>query len=241
MIAETASPTFTQIHGWGAVHLEVAADTWTARARAWENSYAAVLRELPHPGVTPWQGAAANAAARRVDADRRVVGDVADLLGRAASVARSGADGIRAARQMALTKIAAARDAGFDVADDLSIVDMTTPSGAARAQRYTQAVGHARSVWKAADALVAIDNRVAGEIVEAAEGLAEFRFAAASEQEWPNVLLAKYAGLTAPVPEAPNLVYCHPSARPDFWWCEGYEVGGGPYAFGSPFDASGVA
>jgi hypothetical protein len=43
-----------------------------------------------------------------------------------------------------------------------------------------------------------------------------------------------------PVPTGPHLIYCYPSARPDFWWCEGYQVGQGPYAFDSPMDLSGV-
>jgi hypothetical protein len=133
-----------------------------------------------------------------------------------------------------LQKIAAARGAGFDVEDDLSIGDVTT-------SRQAAAEMHARSIWRAADALVAVDDKVARGITEVAKGLQDLWFPPMPEEEFGRVLLADYAGLAAPVPEAPHLVYCHPSARPDFWWCEGYDVGGGPYAFDSPFDASGVA
>jgi hypothetical protein len=116
-----------------------------------------------------------------------------------------------------------------------------TPRSLVPEERRALAERHARSVWSAVDALVATDRRVARNITEAAKGLQDLWFPPMAERAWERVLLADYAGLAGPVPEAPHLVYCHPSARPDFWWCEGYDVGSGPYAFGSPFDASGVA
>jgi len=229
-----ALPTLNQIHGWSVGHLDAAADAWTARACAWEHSYITVAGEIWHTGDTPWRGAAADAAAQRIVADRRVVICAVDLLSDAAETARVGATEIRTARQVALQKIAAARGAGFDVEDDLSIGDVTT-------SRQAAAETHARSIWRAAGALVAVDDKVARRITGAAKGLQDLWFPPMPERDFGRVLLADYAGLAGPVPEAPHLVYCHPSARPDFWWCEGYDVGGGPYAFDSPFDASGVA
>lgn len=44
-----------------------------------------------------------------------------------------------------------------------------------------------------------------------------------------------------PPPDGSHLIYCYPSGDPNFWWCEGYEIGKGPYAFDSPLDLSGVA
>lgn len=233
-----AFPTLAQIRGWSASHLDAAADAWTARARGWESSYAVVAGQIWRPGDTPWQGAAADAAAQRVVADRRVVLGAADLLGSAAEAARAGGVEIRAARDVALQRVAAARRAQFDVQDDLSIVDVTPSS---RGERRAVAERHARGIWNAADALVAADSRVARTITEVAKELQELWFVPMSDRDWEHDLLADYAGLVGPLSEAPHLVYCHPSARPDFWWCEGYDVGGGPYAFGSPFDASGVA
>jgi hypothetical protein len=229
-----ALPTLTQIHGWSVRHLDAAADAWTARAQAWERSYVMVAGEIWHPGGTPWRGAAADAAAQRVVADRRVVIGAVDLLTDAAETARVGATEIRAAKQVALEKIAAASGAGFDVDDDLSIGDVTM-------SRRVDAEMHARSIWRAAGALVAVDGKVARGITEAAKGLQDLWFPAGDAGEWPQTLLAGYDLLTEPFPAAPHLIYCYPSARPDFWWCEGFGIEGGPYGFDSPFDLSGVA
>jgi hypothetical protein len=229
----TALPTLTQIHGWSVGHLDAAADAWVARAQAWERSYVTVAGQIWHPGGTPWRGAAADAAAQRVVADRRVVIGAVDVLSNAAETARNGATDIRAARHAALQKIAAAQAAGFDVADDLSI--------GVTSQREADAEMHARHIWKAAGALAAVDDKVARSIAEAAKGLQDLWFPASEAGEWPQTLLAGYDGLSAPFPAAPHLIYCYPSARPDFWWCEGFGIGGGPYGFDSPWDLSGVA
>ena len=229
-----ALPTLTQIRGWSVGHLDAAADAWTARARAWERSYVTVAGVIWQPGGTPWRGAAADAAVQRVVADRRVVIGAVDLLTDAAETARVGATEIRDARQVVLQKIAAARGAGFDVEDDLSIGGVTT-------SRQADAEMHARSIWRAADALVAVDDKVARGITDAGKGLQDLWFPAADDDEWPQTLLAGYDGLREPFPAAPHLIYCYPSARPDFWWCEGFGIGGGPYGFDSPWDLSGVA
>ena len=234
-------PTLAQIRGWMAEHLDTAADAWTTRARIWENSYTAVLHGVSAPGGTSWHGAAADAAARRISADRRVVLGAADLLNDAAAVARTGAGEIRAARQVAIGRITTAQAAGFDVEDDLSISDRTSPTRAMRAHREAEAAAHARGVWNAADTLIATDTEVARRIRSAVTVLKDLRFASTSGPELPDTLLAEYGGLLPRLPAAPHLIYCYPSARPDFWWCEGYGLGTGPYGFDSPWDLSGVA
>jgi hypothetical protein len=182
-------------------------------------------------------GTAADAAAQRLDFDQRVVADAADRLKEAAAVARKGAAEIRDTQQGALQRVAHARSAGLEVGDDLSVTYVASPDADLQ---QAQAEAHARSIWRAADTLAATDKKVAREMTAAAAGLQELWFPADQTEDWPQTLLAGYTG-AVPLPEAPNLVYCHPSARPDFWWCEGYDLGSGPYAFGSPFDASGVA
>lgn len=240
MTVSTASPTLSEIHGWDADHLEVAADVWKARAQAWESSYAVIFEQTSRLGETAWQGAAADAAAQRIGADRRVILAAADLLNETAAIARAGAAEIRTAKQIALDKVTAARGAGFDVEDDLSIVDVTASSPTMWQHREAQAMEHARNIWKAADTLVATDASVARRMAEAVNGLGDMTFPTEPGQQWPHVLLADYAGVIGRLPEAPHLIYCYPSARPDFWWCEGYDVGGGPYGFDSPIDVSGV-
>lgn len=240
MAASTTLPTLSQIHGWDVSHLEAAADAWAVRAAAWEGCYSAVFQQTFHPGGTSWQGAAADAAAQRVGADRRVVIGAADLLTTAAAAARAGAVDIRTAKQVALHKIGMARSAGFDVEEDLSIVEVTTPSPATRHQREALAVTHARRVWNSADTLAATDREAARKITQAVEGLGDLTFPTDPDQRWPGAMMADYAGVAGPLPAAPHLIYCYPSARPDFWWCEGYDIGGGPYGFDSPIDVSGV-
>ena len=239
-VAESiALPTLTQLQTWRAEHLEAAADEWTRRADAWETAYSAVLHEVSQPGGTPWDGAAAQAAAQRVTGDRHAVLGGVDSLNSAAAVARSGAADIRIARQVVLDNIRAARRAGFDVEDDLSIVDTTISSPAARG-REVVALSHAESIWRAAEVLVTTDRTVASGLLQAIKGLEALRFPAEADAERPNVVMAGFGGSLSPLPEAPHLIYCYPSARPDFWWCEGYDVGGGPYGFDSPIDVSGV-
>lgn len=241
MADSATSPTLAQIREWDVRHLDAAADAWTARAQSWEQSYDTVLAGVSNPGGTQWRGAAADAATQRVGADRRVVIGAADLLNDAAAVARTGTAEIRTARQVALNAVSAALGAGFDVEDDLSIVDATRPTTAMLAQREAQALAHARAVWSAADTLVTTDQHVARRIAEAANGLRDLRFAPSHDQELPQTLLAAYGGQLGPLPATPHLIYCYPSAGPDPWWCEGFGIGTGSYEFDSPWDLSGVA
>jgi hypothetical protein len=237
----TVVPTLTQVQEWDAGHLDAAADVWTVRAHKWENSYNAVLAGVACPGGTPWHGTAADAAAQRIDADRRAVIGAADRLRDAAAAARAGAEEIRTVRQLALDKVAAARGAGFDVDDDLSIVDPTTSSRASRVGREAAALMHARGVWNAADILVATDDAVARRIATAAIDLQDLRFASGHDTDLPQTLLAGYGEQLPPLPATPHLIYCYPSAGPEPWWCEGHGIGTGSYEFDSPWDLSGVA
>lgn len=234
-----ALPTVSQIETWRAEHLDAAADEWTQRAYAWEWAYSAVVQEVSEPGGTPWDGVAAEAAAQRVTGDRRTVLSAADSLNKAAPIANAGAADIRFARQVVLDTVRAALSAGFDVEDDLTIVDTTTSLSSDR-QREAVALRHAESIWRAAEVLVTTDRTVASSLVEAIKGLESLRFPVEADAEPPNVVMAGFGGSLPPLPAAPHLIYCYPSARPDFWWCEGYDVGGGPYGFDSPIDVSGV-
>lgn len=238
MTHATVLPTLTQIKAWRADHLDTAAEEWSARTQAWERAYDTVLHEVLQPGGTSWDGAAAEAAAQRVTADRRAVLGAADSLNRALTIARSGAADIRSAQQAALDSIRSAGADGFDVEDDLTIVDTTMSPTSARG-REAIAVRHADRIWKAAETLVATDRTVANRLTDAIKALESLQFSAEQRDEASDVMMAGFGG-SLPLPSAPHLIYCYPSARPDFWWCEGYDVGGGPYGFDSPIDVSGV-
>lgn len=79
--------------------------------------------------VSGWDGVdgdAADAAVLRAGSDRRTVLGAVDALRDAASVARSGASVIQAARQLVLGAVNAAEAAGFTVREDLSVTDRQT-------------------------------------------------------------------------------------------------------------------
>jgi hypothetical protein len=173
-----AVPSLSQIHAWNTDLLEAAADHWEARAQTWQNAYDAVYREVPFPGGTLWEGRAAEAALMHAGSDRlRAVG-AADTLHAAAAVARDGASQVSFAKQQAVTAVEAARGQGFEVAQDLSVIDRTSqPSALLRAHRQAQAESHAATIRTAATGLVAADEDVAGRITTAAAGLGNVQYA----------------------------------------------------------------
>lgn len=62
-------PTLSQIRAWSTDHLEAAATHWTQNATVWEDAFTKIHREAQHPGGTPWEGAAAEAAILRTGID----------------------------------------------------------------------------------------------------------------------------------------------------------------------------
>jgi hypothetical protein len=232
-------PTRTQINSWRVDHLDSAAEEWTRRAEAWERAYSAVVREVTQPGGTSWEGAAAQAAAQRVITDRRTVLHAADSLHDVAAIARSGATDIRVAQALAQNRIYSAQRADFSIQEDLSIIDNGLSSTSDR-KREAVAMRHAENIWHAAQALDTTDRTVAKRLIEAIEDLEALQFPTERSADLTNAVMATFTGSLPPLPSAPHLIYCYPSARPDFWWCEGYDVGGGPYGFDSPIDVSGV-
>jgi hypothetical protein len=114
---------------------------------------------------------------------------------------------------------AVTRRAGFDVEDDLTLVD-ATPSSASARKRKAIALHHAESIWRAADGLVATDRTVGRTLSEALKLLEVLRFPE-EPSDAPGIFSAAFGGSSPPLPAAPHLIYCYPSARPDFWWCEG--------------------
>jgi hypothetical protein len=236
-------PSLSEINGWEASHLSAAAEHWAARANAWELAYTTVLDHVTNPIATAWTGAAADAATERIGTDRRTVVAAADALHSASNMARHGADRIVAAKQIALRTIEQAKAMGFDVDEQLTVTDQTVPATpGARGRRLAHARAHAQRVWAAADALAAIDRDVAAGIAAAGSVLKELRFTDQPGADSPSVApFGNQVPGIGPISEGPHLIYCYPSAQPNFWWCEGYDVGGGgPYGFGSPFDVSGV-
>jgi hypothetical protein len=170
-------PNLTQIHGWDTTHLTEAADSWSSAASTWERAFTNVHQAALAPGGTSWEGAAATAALTRTTGDRAKVLQAVDNLHHAADVARTGATEIAGARQRTLNAIAAARNAGFTVSDDLTVADTRTQTSTAdHLVRQNQARTLAHGIWSSAMGLAETDRSVAGRLTPTATGFQGLTF-----------------------------------------------------------------
>jgi hypothetical protein len=201
----TNLPTLTQIDGWDTTHLVTAAEDWTVAATSWESTYTAAYQAIQLPGGQPWGGEAAQAALTRAHSDRAKVLSAVDNLNFAATTAQNGAVEIDAARSRALSAIAAARTAGFEVDDELVVTDTRGyRSAAERSARVTQARNLAYSVWSSAQDLVLTDRDVATRLRSTAAGFTQLDF-----RESP---------ITGPLPaEPPPPPVPTPKYQPKVW------------------------
>ncbi|MGH3676822.1 MAG: hypothetical protein ACRDU5_14015 [Mycobacterium sp.] len=144
----------------------------------WEEAFTRVYREAPHPGGTPWEGEAADAATVRVGSDRLSALGAVDSLRGAASLARTGAAQLQGARQIALEAVRKTRVAGFAVGEDLSVTSRQTGGQPAlQATRQAQAEGFAATIRRCAASLAATDTEVANRITAAMAGVTGISFA----------------------------------------------------------------
>jgi len=120
---QNALPTLSQLRAWQTGHLTDAATRWNAAAEKWTTSYGDVADGLPAPAGTSWEGAASQAAQARMAKDRAGAEAVAQRLRLGTQAATNGAQRIDAAKEEALRVVAMANTMGFDVQDDLSVVD----------------------------------------------------------------------------------------------------------------------
>jgi hypothetical protein len=255
MSTTAAFPGLSQLLAWPTEHLTEGADYWDATAARWYEVFAQVWQDSLS---IDWEGSAAEKLHTRTYTDKVKVGGLVDQLEEAAKAARIGASDLYAARARVRLAVEDARAAGFDVGEGLSVTDRSTGGSAAqRAVRQAQAETFAADIRQRSTQLVGLDQQVAGRMSAALAGIRNFSFgqapaSAASGEPSPvqhnGIQLVDNhwqqdspPGNGPPAPEGPHLIYCYPSARPDHWWCEGYEEGKGPYAFVSPFDTSGVA
>jgi hypothetical protein len=200
----TGIPTLSQIQSWDTQHLEAAADHWEARAQNWQDAFTAVYKQVPAPGGVPWEGRAADAALLHVGGDRLQAVGAADTLYGSAATARAGAYEIESAKQTALQTVQAAKDQGFMVGEDLSVVDRSPQRSAIlAAQRQAQAQAHSAAIRGAAADLASTDGAVAGQVTTAAAGLKEAAFkdgASSSPDGTPSSPLDQIVGDPKPKP-----------------------------------------
>jgi hypothetical protein len=177
-MAATATPGLSDLLAWPTEHLTDGATQWEATSARW---YEAFTQAWHDSLSVDWQGSAAAALHDRTTGDRQKVSGLADQLQQAATVARSGASDLDAARSRVQYAVEDARAAGFDVDEDLAVVDRTTSGSAAvRAARQAQAQTLAADIGQRAGQLVALDQQVAGRVTSALAGVGNVAFAPAA-------------------------------------------------------------
>lgn len=230
MPSTAAFPTLSELWAWPTQHLTEGADRLDATGRQWYELFAQVWQDSLS---VDWQGPAAEKLRTQTYLDKLRVGRSVDQLQEAAKTARLGASDLSAARSRVRYAVEDAHAAGFEVGEGLTVTDRATGGPPAiQAARQAQAKVFAANIGQHAAQLVALDRQVASTISTALAGIGRFNLGHIDVQLVDND--------RGQAPDDRHLIYCYPSARPDYWWCEGYEVGTGPYAFDSWTDISGV-
>jgi hypothetical protein len=169
MAAVAGAPGLSALLAWPTEHLTDAAAHWETVG---ERSYGVAHGVWSDALTVDWHGEAADALRTDTHADMMTTSGVVDQLQSAASVARSGASELEAARSQMRYAVEDARSAGFEVGEDLSVTDrMTGGSAAQRAARQAAAQTFAGDIGGRAAQLVSLDAQVAGRITAAVAGV----------------------------------------------------------------------
>ncbi|WP_156689799.1 hypothetical protein [Mycobacterium sp. Marseille-P9652] len=171
MAAVAGFPDLSQLLSWPTQHLTEAADHWEAVGG---RSYA-VANQIWRDALTvDWQGEGADAMRTATHTDMVSTSRAADQLQGAAKVARAGAADLYGARARVRYAVQDANAAGFDVDEEISVIDRSTGGSAAqRAARQAQAEALAADIRQRAAQLVAVDQQVAGKVTAAVAGIRE--------------------------------------------------------------------
>jgi hypothetical protein len=169
MAAVAGAPGLSALLSWPTDHLTEAAAHWE---RVGERSYGVAHGTWSDALTVDWSGEAAEALRTDTHADLMTTSGVVDQLQEAASVARSGASELDAARAQVRYAVEDARSAGYEVGEDLSVTDRTSGGSAAqRAVRQAAAQAFASNIGGRAAQLVSTDAQVAGRVTAAVAGV----------------------------------------------------------------------
>jgi hypothetical protein len=169
MAAVAGSPGLSSLLAWPTDHLTEAAAHWEDVG---ERSYGAAHGVWSDALGADWSGEAADALRADTHADMLTISGVVDQLQEAATVARSGASELEAARSQVRYAVDDARAAGYEVGEDLSVTDrMAGGSAAQMAARQAAAEAHAANIGGRAAQLVSVDAQVAGQVSAAVAGV----------------------------------------------------------------------
>jgi hypothetical protein len=169
MAAVSGAPGLSTLLAWPTDHLTEAADHWeTVGERSYGVSHGVWRDAL----TVDWSGEAAEALRTDTHAVMMTTNAVVDQLQSAASVARSGASDLDAARSQMRYAVEDARSAGFEVGEDLSVTDrLSGGSAAQQVARQAAAQAFAGDIGGRAAQLVSVDAQVAGRITAAVAGV----------------------------------------------------------------------
>lgn len=169
MAAVAGFPDLSQLLSWPTGHLTEAADHWESVGG---RSYAVANQVWRDALTVDWQGEGADALRMATHTDMVSTSGVADQLQAAAKVARGGAADLYAARSRVRYAVQDANAAGFDVDEEMSVIDRSTGGSAAqRAAREAQAQALAADIRQRAAQLLALDQHVAGKVTAAVAGI----------------------------------------------------------------------
>jgi len=169
MAAIAVAPGLSALLAWPTEHLTDAAAHWETVG---ERSYGVAHGVWSDALTVDWRGDAADALRANTHADMMTTSAVVDQLQAAASVARSGASELDAARSQMRYAVEDARSAGFEVGEDLSVTDrMSGGSAAQQVARQAAAQAFAGNIGGRAAQLVSLDAQVAGRITAAVAGV----------------------------------------------------------------------
>jgi hypothetical protein len=169
MAAVAGAPGLSALSAWPTDHLTEAAAHWETVG---ERSYGVAHGVWSDTLTVDWSGETAETLRTDTHADMMTTSAVVDQLQEAASVARSGASDLAAARSQMRYAVEDARSAGFEVGEDLSVTDRI--SGGSAAQRFARqaaAQTFAGNIGERAAQLVSVDAQVAGRITAAVAGV----------------------------------------------------------------------
>jgi hypothetical protein len=168
-MAVAGVPGLSALLSWPTDHLTEAASHWE---NVGERSYGVAHGVWSDALGVDWSGEAADALRTETHADLMTTSGVVDQLQEAATVARSGASELDAARSQVRYAVEDARSAGFEVGEDLSVTDRTSGGSAAQmAARQAAAEAHAANIGGRAAQLVGVDAQVATRVTAAVAGV----------------------------------------------------------------------
>jgi hypothetical protein len=171
MAAVAGFPSLSQLLAWPVEHLTEAADHWEAVGG---RSYGVASQVWRDALSIDWHGDGAEALRTASHADMLTTSAVADQLQAAAKVARSGASDLYAARSRVRYAVEDARRAGFEVGEDLSVIDRSSGGWTAqRVARQAQAQALAGDIRQCAAQLIGLDQQVAAKVTAATAGIGD--------------------------------------------------------------------